>query len=396
VIGRGLGAAGVVFGAGFLAACGGGNGSSSSSSAAGGSTSGGGGGGAAGAAGAGVKVTEGQTLAPFKTNMPIGEVPSLPKSIAFTFPSQTPYYTAIENGLKEAGEARGLDYIGLNSQSDPAKQSDNIEQVLTRGVGAIMLNPVDSNSVRPALEKAMEAGVCVITQVTAPASDLQNVNQFDVGKIQAETAVAMIKERFGGKAQVLVMNQNLVESLVPRDEGVLSVMKKAPSGIEMVDDIGVKAQTPEASAEAMSAALQAHPDINVVLAADYMLTGVMSAVASAGKSGIVGVGTDGEPEQLEAIENGDPRYGGTVAFNIGGGGYSAGMYAADWLEGKSIPQGTGIVLQALTTPSAVKTFLAAGKNPAEAWNDPTYFKYFGNISYETHQGWVDYVWQPEE
>jgi ribose transport system substrate-binding protein len=79
-------------------------------------------------------------------------------------------------------------------------------------------------------------------------------------------------------------------------------------------------------------------------------------------------------------------------------GYAMGQYAADWLEGKSIPQAMDTLPIALTHDN-IASYEADLVDPAAAWRDPvrraSYLKMYGNICYDSRDQYVNFPWSSE-
>src|SRR6185436_18985010 len=82
-----------------------------------------------------------------------------------------------------------------------------------------------------------------------------------------------------------------------------------------------------------------------------VVLGALGALQAAGKDRsdqFLG-GIDGEPEAVAEIRTGDSPYKASIALSSPVFGYAMGQFAADWLEGKSIPQAMDILPIALTS-----------------------------------------------
>ena len=108
-------------------------------------------------------------------------------------------------------------------------------------------------------------------------------------------------------------------------------------------------------------------------------------------------GIDGEPEAVAEIKKVGP-YKASVSLASPVFGYAMGQHAADWLEGKSIPQAMEILPIALTT-SNIDQYEADLADPAAVYADPvrrnSYLKMYGNICYDTRDQYVNFPWSSE-
>ena len=115
----------------------------------------------------------------------------------------------------------------------------------------------------------------------------------------------------------------------------------------------------------MKTILLAQPNIDVVLGADTVVLGALAALREAGKARadqFLG-GIDGEQEAVVEIKKGDSPYKASISLASSIFGYAMGQQAADWLEGKSIPQAMDILPKALTRATS-RTMNAIRPTPA--------------------------------
>ena len=120
----------------------------------------------------------------------------------------------------------------------------------------------------------------------------------------------------------------------------------------IVADISPQTVNREGGEAMMRNILLAHPDVDVVLGADTVVLGALAAVRGAGKvrpDQFFG-GIDGEPDAVAEIKKGGP-YKASISLASSVFGYAMGQHAADWLDGKSIPQAMDILPIALTAPT---------------------------------------------
>lgn len=331
-----------------------------------------------------------KTFQPFQASDKVGEKPNLPRRIAWANTSNAEFFLAITNAIQMAAEDRDLDFITAIANDDSARNIEQINTFLQRGIAALCIQPLDANAQAPLMQKAIDDGIAVLSLVTPPSTVQAVADQYKVGYTQGAAAAKWITENLDGKAKVHYFNIDTIEVLIARHQGVLDGVKTAGEGVEIVSDINAGAITNEAGFNTMNTVLQAHPDINVILGGDTLVLGALAAVEAAGKAGekIYMSGIDGDAEALKKVREGGP-YKASFAFAYPMMGYAWGQYAADWLDGKEIPQVMQFNAIELNSAESIDAFEQDMANVRESWTAADkYFTNLGSISYETRQNYV--------
>ncbi len=240
------------------------------------------------------------------------------------------------------------------------------------------------------MQQAIDQGIAVLSLVTPPSTNQVIANQYKVGNQQGLAAAKWITDNLGGNAKVFYFNFDHIEVLKERHRGVLEGVKTAGPGVEIVLDIDPGAITNDAGFQTMNTALQAHPDINVILGGDTVCLGALAALEAAGKANdkVYISGIDGDKQALDKIKQGG-AYKASFAFAYPLMGYAWGQYAADWLDGKSIPLVSQFNAIELNSADTIDKFNNDMQNAADSWQRAdTYFTNLGNISYDTRQNYL--------
>ena len=180
---------------------------------------------------------------------------------------------------------------------------EQVQSFLAAKVGAVVAAPVDPLSLRRSLQQIIWAGAYVGTVVPPPATSLLNAPQYLTGKVLGDAAAAYIKDRLGGKANVVLLTHDSLQFLAPRFVAMRDSLKDMP-GATIVADISPPPVNKEGGFATMRTILLAHPDIDVVLGADTVVLGALAALRAAGKARpdqFLG-GIDGEPEAVAEIK----------------------------------------------------------------------------------------------
>jgi len=227
---------------------------------------------------------------------------------------------------------------------------------------------------------------------------MANADQFAVGKALGDEAAAHIRSQLGGRANVVILNQDTIEAVRPRFEAMRQAVEAA--GGTIVADIEPQKTDKEAAFDTMGTILQKNPEVDVVLGADSVSLGALAALEAQTKARpdmFIG-GIDGEAEALAAIQRPNSAYKTSVAFGTQIFTYPFGLYAADWVAGRSIPLGVHVKAVSLNSADAIAQYQADMANPTETWDDPSrrdkYVGLYGNITWETRGQYLDFLWKP--
>jgi len=328
-----------------------------------------------------------------------GKPPGLTKVLAFAQDNQREFMQGVDRGLAMAARDRGLEYRLATANSNAATQREQVQSFMAAKVGGLVTAPVDPASLARGLQQIMWAGGYVGTVVPPPATSLLNAPQYLTGKVLGDAVTAYIKGRLGGKAKVVLLTQDSLEFLAPRFVALRDALNAIP-GVNVVADISPNPVNKAGGFATMTTILLAHPDVDVVLGADTVVLGALGALRAAGRARpeqFLG-GIDGEPEAVAEIKKGGGPYKISISLSSPVFGYAMGQHAADWLEGKSIPQAMDILPSPLTIAN-IAQYEADLDNPAAVYADParraSYLKMYGNICYDTRDQYVNFPWSSE-
>jgi ribose transport system substrate-binding protein len=338
-------------------------------------------------------------LPPFDPARPgCGAPPNVGKVLAFAQDNERKFMQGVARGLQLAAKDRGLEYRLAQAANDPARMIQQIDAFLDAKVGALVASPVDPISLAPALQRVIWSGAYVGTVVPPPATTILNAPQYLTGKVLGDEAAQYIRTRLNGKAKVVLLTHDSLQFLAPRFTAIRDSLKTVPDAV-IVADISPLTVDETGGAEMMRTILLANPDVDVVMGADTVVLGALAALREAGKARdtqFLG-GIDGEPAAVDEIKRGGP-YKASVSLASPIFAYAMGQHAADWLEGKSVPQAMDILPKALTVQN-IATYDADIADPASVYRDAKrrdqYLRMYGNICYDTRDQYVNFPWSSE-
>ena len=344
-------------------------------------------------------VTVPTVFAPFNPTAPSCSPPEHLRSVlAFSKDNEREFVESIDLGLSLAARDRGLEYRVALAANDSALMIEQLEVFHEDGIGGVVVSPVDPGMLASSLQNLIWSGSYVGTVVAPPATSLLNAPQYLAGKTLATAAADHIRSVFDGRANVVLLTQDSIQFLTPRFAAMRDVLSTLPE-VRIVADISPSPVSKEGGLAMMRTILIAHPNIDVVLGADGVVLGALQALREAGKDRpdqFLG-GIDGEPEAVAEIRSGGP-YKVSIALNSAVFGYAMGQHAADWLEGRPIPQAMDILPRALTIAN-LDAYEADLADPGAVYADPvrreSYLRMYGGICYSTGQNYVNFPWSSE-
>ena len=222
-----------------------------------------------------------------------------------------PFFKVIGDNIAAEGKKHGYDTIVVSGDKDVAKQSNQVKDFIVKKVAAIVLSPCDSKGIVTVIKEANAAGIPVFT-VDIPCNEpgVKIATQISTDNLGGgrEAGKAMIEAlgEAGGKIAVLGFNQ--VESCILRVKGFREVIDahnaSGRAKIEIVAELesgGAK----DIGFKAAEDALQANADIRGIFAInDPAALGARAALEKAGKTSVMIIGFDGQPEGKQAIKEG--------------------------------------------------------------------------------------------
>ena len=212
-----------------------------------------------------------------------------------------PFFVTLTEGAKKAASEKNVELVVVDAGDDAAKQTSDIEDLVSRNVGVLIVNPVDSDAVAPAVKSAMSQGIKVIAVdrgVNGVDVDCQIASDNVAG---ARMATEYLMELVGEGAKVAEL-QGVPGASATIDRG---------AGFHQVADQSLQVAASQTAnfnrAEGMTVMeniLQSDGTIKGVFAHnDEMALGAVEAVVASGKD-IKIVGFDATDDAQKAVKDG--------------------------------------------------------------------------------------------
>lgn len=250
-----------------------------------------------------------------------------------------PFFVSLRDGAKNAAEELGVNLVVADGQDSVSKQTSDIENLVSRGVDAILINATDGEAVVPAVEEANAAGIPVLAiDRGISGGDVALYvasNNVTGGKMAAHYTAA--KMALQGK---IVMLEGIPGTSAARErgQGFTEVISSLP-------DLEIIASEPAGFAqndgyEVMQNILTAQSEIDAVFAQnDLMALGALQAIEGADREDeMFVVGFDAIDPAIQAVEKG--RLSATIMQQPALMGSMGVKKAVNLLEGEiEVPEG---------------------------------------------------------
>jgi ribose transport system substrate-binding protein len=207
------------------------------------------------------------------------------------------YYIAIGEGIKDAAAKRGIETFMLAPQNgdDINGQMGMVQDVINQKVAAIILSTHDEHAAAPLVKQAVAQGIAVvivnsdIRDFPAPVHAVVGYSQRNGTHKEGDYALKLV----GDKAMAVgILEGQPGYHSTERCGGFLDAIKG--SNLKVVASLDGKWNVEGGNAAAMDM-LQAHPEINMIFAAnDYEIMGAAQAEKALGRKDLLMFGNDGD------------------------------------------------------------------------------------------------------
>lgn len=233
------------------------------------------------------------------------------------------------------------------------EQAQMVEQSLVQNVDAVVIMPIDSQGIVPAVKKLVDADIPVINLNTKIGGDemlaktFVAIENYDVGfRVADELAKAI-----DGSGKVFIIEGTPgAQTSIDRTSGAHDAFF-GYEGIEVVADQAANYNRAEAM-NVVQNLLQAYPDVNAIFCCnDEMAMGAIEAIDAAGKAGTILVGgVDANSDAVESVKEG--KYYVTCDAMPEDQAYQSIVAAADVLSGEAVDEFIKIDAKLITKENA--------------------------------------------
>jgi ribose transport system substrate-binding protein len=251
---------------------------------------------------------------------------------------QADFFNQIKQSVEAEAKAKGVTVITVDAKGDSATQVSQVQDLITRGVKALIYIPAGATAAGVPVKAAKAANIPVIcvdrTPPDAPGDTFIATDSVSAAKSLGE----YVGKITSGKGKIGILQGQLgTTPEQDRDKGFNEALKGFP-GLEVVAKQPSKAWMQDEGFAIGQDMLQRHPDITVFFGrADALALGAARAVKVANVDHkVIVVGFDGDVAGLKAVRDGTLQA--TMTQQTQGMGRLALNSALDAVNGKTLPK----------------------------------------------------------
>ncbi len=264
--------------------------------------------------------------------------------VGFSYPIQANTYLAAIGGAAQSVLTKnGYTMLGIDAQLDGNKQISDVETMITKGVKAMIIYPLDSKGLKPSLDKAAAAGIKVITMnystddstKAPPSPALAQVQDAFTSHKLAKDRVDYLKKVLPNGGNVLYVGLGFpVAALEKHAELFKAALAQYGTKFKYLGRVDNQTDNAEGGRQAVDSALIKYPNVDAIVAYnDPTALGAYSSVKAAGKAGKIKIiGLQMQPEAVTSIKNNEIN--GSWDYNPVQSGVSLAQLTVDILKGR--------------------------------------------------------------
>ena len=254
-----------------------------------------------------------------------------------------PFFVTLVEGAQKAADAAGVKLVVTDAGDDAAKQTNDVDDLISKKVSVLIVNPVDSDAIAPAVEDAIAAGIKVIAvdrAVNGVDVDCQIASDNVKG---AEMATEYLKSVIGDGAKVAELQGTTgASATIDRGQGFHNI---ADGSLDVVASQTASFARAE-GLTVMENIIQSNGDLQGVFAHnDEMALGAIEAIEASGKD-IKIVGFDATDDGVAAVKDG--KMAATVAQQPDKMGSTAVETAIKLMNGETVEKSIPVEVTLVT------------------------------------------------
>lgn len=219
----------------------------------------------------------------------------------------SPFYVSMKDVAEEYAKELGVELTVVSADDDVTKQNNDINDMITSGIDALIVNPINAEGIAPAIEACTNADIPVITvdrNINEGYTAYVGRDNEEMGRLVGEALVELLGGKDAAEGTILEIQGTAGDTvMMARRDGFEAAVAEAP-GLEVVQSAYCD-YTRSKAVTATQDLLQSNDNIVAVYGHnDDMALGASQVLQEQGVEGVAVCGVDGLMEAVMAIEDG--------------------------------------------------------------------------------------------
>ena len=219
----------------------------------------------------------------------------------------SPFYVSMKDVAEEYAKELGVDLTVVSADDDVTKQNNDINDMITSGIDALIVNPINAEGIAPAIEACTNADIPVITvdrNINEGYTAYVGRDNEEMGRLVGEALVELLGGKDAAEGTIQEIQGTAGDTvMMARRDGFEAAVAEAP-GLEVVQSAYCD-YTRSKAVTATQDLLQSNDNIVAVYGHnDDMALGASQVLQEQGVEGVAVCGVDGLMEAVMAIEDG--------------------------------------------------------------------------------------------
>ncbi len=266
--------------------------------------------------------------------------------------------------VKKYAAENNIELFDVDGRNDVSVQLSGIEDMLnSKNIDGLLLNPVDTDAIAPAVLDANDAKVPVVTMdVGSSRGDVYAhvaSNNIEIGKLAGNYTVELLKARNGEvKGKVVIFGFSKITSMRDRVAGFKEVLASYPQ-VELIEREPIKLSVDDTLRLAEDTfTTYSNGEIDIYYGSNATtLAGLVAAQGNSGRVDFQLVGVDDDPAFVKALQSADSTLEAFVAQTPTDIGETAVNLIMDAINGKPATEKVVATTITLVTRDSVTDYM---------------------------------------
>lgn len=194
------------------------------------------------------------------------------------------WYQNIVSGAQEKADSMGIELTVADANNDASTQVELVENMITQGVDAIIISPVDTRALSTVVKQAQDSGIKVVCEsnMIEGADTRVGIPDRECGRTSGKWFAEYV-EANNIDPKILLLGYESLENCKNRTEGFKEALEESGIDYEILTEVdgGFREESMNATIDALTA----NPDINAVFGInDDSTLGAISAIRQVNSS----------------------------------------------------------------------------------------------------------------